>query len=113
LATKSVTAGTLAAVSDVVCQRLETSSSLVTLPAEGTTLTDEASVVATTTDWWRTFQVGLVGLLWTGPIAHTWYNLLERLVVPITHHRVAFGARLVLDATLFSPVAGTYRVLCV
>jgi hypothetical protein len=108
LTTKSFTAATLSAVSDVVCQRLE-SSSRVPLPKDNR---DDGTLATAPTaidnhDWLRTFQVGLVGLLWTGPIAHTWYNLLERLVVHVPRPRSAFVARLILDATLFSPVAGT------
>ena len=102
LLTKAATAGTLMAASDATCQAMESS----------------------TVDWERAAHVGITGLVFTGPMAHGWYQVLERWVPPPRRaatpsyhllrtalaHRL--GPKLLLDALLFSPVdvAGYFGV---
>jgi len=57
IATKALTSGVIFALSDVVAQRIAG---------------DER-------DWWRAAVAGLVGLLYFGPSAHFWYELMEAL----------------------------------
>ena len=59
-------------------------------------------------DTTRTFHVGITGLMFTGPISHTWYRLLERIMSTANRRAdryVGLFYRLVLDAVIFSPVA--------
>lgn len=55
-------------------------------------------------DWRRTGQVAVTGFVFTGPIAHTWYQILES-VVTIKHRALGVAVRLLLDAFVFSPIA--------
>ena len=59
----------------------------------------------------RTATVAGVGLIWSGPMGHTWYNVLERVTVP-RHKVLNLLCRLTLDALLWSPftIAGYFSV---
>jgi hypothetical protein len=56
-------------------------------------------------DWYRTRDVAITGLTWSGPASHTWYAILEA-VVTVKHRFFSVVLRLALDATIFSPIAG-------
>ena len=98
LSTKAITAAALAGAADVVCQSLER------MPYSNITANSEGGEEAR--NWNRTFQVAVVGLLWSGPVSHSWYNLLERSV-RVKHQLGGLTIRMILDAVVFSPVAGT------
>ena len=130
LATKALTAATMAGASDIACQSIEQEPALISrlLPRElFLTLSgkedDEhphdsllitvprthatAAILANSSaaihiNWNRTLQVCIVGLCWAGPAQHTWYNVLER-VVHIQHRLGGLVARVALDATVYTP----------
>ncbi|PSC69130.1 Peroxisomal membrane PMP22 isoform A [Micractinium conductrix] len=60
LVTKSVTAGTMAGLSDLLAQRLTASA-------------------GSTFNWRRTLAIALYGGLWAGPASHYWQAFLEKL----------------------------------
>lgn len=114
-------------VSDVICQSMEVhvATDLVERKGEDVNLQDGCPVnihrcgnpAATkdkrTTinppelfhqDWSRTQQVATTGFIFTGPIAHVWYQILEA-VVTTRHRMLGLVARLLLDALVFSPIA--------
>jgi hypothetical protein len=126
LLTKSTTAAVVMSVSDLLCQRLEISmqenrgeSNREDLnlpskvhPADAHRYNPTSSVSGRSTnplfshhDWYRTRDVAITGLTWSGPVSHTWYAILEA-VVTIKHRFWGLVVRLVLDATIFSPIAG-------
>lgn len=55
-------------------------------------------------DWERTSHLAITGFVYSGPIAHAWYGVLERLVTT-PHRYLGVAIRMSLDAFLFSPVA--------
>lgn len=61
----------------------------------------------------RSIHLAITGFIYSGPISHVWYNLLERLVMPFP--AVPFWGllqRLLYDAFLFSPLAvGGYFIV--
>lgn len=60
-------------------------------------------------DWWRTGTLSSVGLLYSGPVNHFWFLLLERMVT-FTGPR-AVVAKMALDQLFFLPVCiGGYFV---
>lgn len=69
-------------------------------------------------DLHRTAQVAVTGLVWSGPITHFWYALLENIyaflsqLLNIQHPVAGLCVKLLLDAILFSPtvVAGYFIV---
>jgi len=67
--TKSVTAGLIFTLSDWLAQRLE-----------GKKEKDDADGGAAATDWKRTISAGLVGLLYFGPAAHAWYEMIFKIL---------------------------------
>ncbi|KAL3936209.1 MAG: hypothetical protein SGBAC_008425 [Bacillariaceae sp.] len=133
LATKAITAGILMGTSDVLSQSFEHVSDnfkkqtrlqgvkeldplIVTSPS---TSVEVVCDFASRVNWNRSMQVAITGLTFTGPLTHTWYNVLERIVarsiprMPI----LAVGVvpqlvyKMVLDAFIYSPVAvGGYFV---
>ena len=116
LATKAITAATIAGASDVVCQCIEQNPALLyqLLPNKGedwqqSTNTGAAVVMASSSartqiNWNRILQVCLVGLLWAGPAQHTWYNFLDRFV-RFTNRIGSVSTKILLDATGFTPIA--------
>lgn len=134
LTTKALTSAVLAGTADVTCQRIERSSLLLshrprsdvetnsengrgrvtssTGELPGTELATSSVAPAARhhhvgNDWNRTLQVCMVGLLWSGPAAHSWYNILERMTGRMQHGARGLAARMLLDAAVFSPIAGT------
>jgi hypothetical protein len=62
----------------------------------------------------RSLHLAITGFVYSGPISHVWYNLLERMVIPTPPQYKFLGLlqRLFYDAFLFSPVAvGGYFVV--
>ena len=128
LITKAITAGILMGTSDVLSQSFEhtrdglkqdgkihqqgeqTKPLVVTSPPVSmTTLEDYIARY----DLSRSMQVAITGFTFTGPLTHTWYNLLERIVtrsiprIPILALGVVpqLAYKMFLDAVLYSPVA--------
>ena len=62
-------------------------------------------------DLTRTIHVGITGLLFTGPLSHSWYKVLELLVTARQYH-VGILLRMILDAFVFSPIAIGGYVAC-
>jgi hypothetical protein len=97
--TKACTSSTIMSVSDALCQRLE----------QSTALGDEIYLKEHEKgkhNFRRTRDVAITGMVWAGPLSHTWYMVLELLVVTSTHNRIlGLLLRLLLDATIFSPIA--------
>ena len=91
LMTKSVTSSGIMAASDVICQKL----------TMGGPPSEEGEKPKL--DYPRMLQVAITGLTWSGPVSHTWYGLLEK-IVKIQDPVVGLIARIILDALIFSPV---------
>ncbi|KAG7353646.1 Mpv17 / PMP22 family protein [Nitzschia inconspicua] len=103
LLTKSLTSSLIMSLSDVFCQEIINKSQSVKDLRPGSSRLNLQ----------RTFQVAITGLLWSGPITHFWYALLERMysrlaeVFPIQNPAIAMLVKLFLDAILFSPTVVT------
>jgi hypothetical protein len=97
LLTKSCTSAAIMSLSDAFCQRLERSNVLSKQHLQPCDTGHHH-------DFRRTRDVAVTGLFWGGPLSHTWYSVLETLVT--TRVRL-FGLiiRIILDATIFSPIA--------
>jgi len=68
-------------------------------------------------DFARTGQIAIVGFVYSAPIAHTWYQIMEKIVT-FRSRMLAVPCKLVLDAFVFSPIAigeclNTFPVCCV
>ena len=134
LATKATTSCIIMSMSDVAVQYLEQqqesenlthksairnhtghstpSSEHSRLPSSTANTTEDEHVTRSMFEWDipRTIQVGITGLTFTGPLAHGWYKILEQ-VVRTNSKAIGVPLRMLLDATLFSPVAvGGYFV---
>jgi len=100
LVTKSVTSSCIMGVSDVVCQQIVSKAN----PVE-----ERSSKLDST----RTLHVAITGCLWSGPITHYWYIVLEKLytiiaqVFNIQNAAVGLIIKLILDSTIFSSVTIT------
>lgn len=118
LLTKSLTSGFLMSLSDVLCQELVTvrsSSVSTTLPdkkkrgQDTESSSSSSTMTPTNLDWHRTLQVAITGMIWSGPITHFWYGLLEKIyaflaqLLDIQHPAMGLCVKLLLDAALFSP----------
>ena len=122
LLTKAVTSSVIMTVSDALTQQME--ATMLSRPAANTSQGASTAVTAADSitasigstkwplwrrhNWVRSRQSLLTGLVWSGPIAHYWYQLLELLItnpylklpsIPA----IRLVARIVLDALLFSP----------
>jgi hypothetical protein len=89
LVTKAVTSSVLTTFSDAICQQL-------TKGAAG-------QQKNTTFDYKRSSHVAITGFVWSGPVTHNWYSILEKIVT-IKNPIGGLAARIVLDAIIFSPV---------
>lgn len=132
LVTKAITAGILMGTSDVLSQSFEqatdvlkreqrmqgahTSPLVVSSPTEFIATFEE---FVARYNWNRSMHVAITGLTFTGPLTHTWYNILEGIVarsiprIPILAVGVVpqLAYKMFLDAFLYSPVAiGGYFV---
>lgn len=100
LVTKSLTSSCIMSASDVVCQEVVSRAK----PVE-----DRPSKLDTT----RVLHVAITGSLWSGPITHYWYIVLEKMYSAIAKafniHSPAVGliVKLILDSTIFSTVTIT------
>ena len=97
LLTKSVTSSVMTAFSDGICQQL----------------TKGAAKQQTKTkfDFTRSLHVAIVGFVWSGPVTHNWYSILEKIVT-IKNPIGGLIARIILDAIIFSPVTVTGYFAC-
>jgi hypothetical protein len=97
LLTKSVTSAVLAGVSDSLTQRVESKI------ANDDTCHRH--------DWIRTSHILTTGFVYSGPISHYWFALLER-IVKFQNPVLGLAGRLLLDALLFSPftIAGYFTI---
>ena len=99
LLTKSATSSTIMTLSDVICQEL-------TIASQAPQNREKSSL-----DLNRVVHVAITGFVWSGPISHTWYSMLEKIV---TLKDPLFGliARIIVDALVFSPVAVSGYFAC-
>jgi len=103
-------------IADLTCQRLEKqhNTDLMAKKGSGTNLQMGCPTYVQSTspnppqlfqqDWNRTLHVAITGMIFTGPIAHGWYQVLESIVT-IKHKALGLVARMILDAFIFSPIA--------
>lgn len=127
LLTKSATSAVVMTISDILTQKMErfmmkhdpqeSSAKLTKRHAAGSTSMaiqphspprSPSSMLSSLNDWRRTGDVAITGFVWSGPVSHTWYAILER-VVTVNHRILGIVIRLALDATIFSPCVGTYH----
>ena len=92
LMTKSTTSSAIMTVSDVICQQIT---------KERPTRKNEK---APSMDYLRVLHVAITGFIWSGPVSHHWYAILEK-IVKIEHPIGGLATRIFLDAMIFSPVA--------
>ena len=113
LLTKALSSATIMGASDLACQTIEQRPPWVEQLLQSMNCNNVQILHAKQStnsrplryNWNRTLQVCVVGLVWAGPISHYWYNIVERYV-RIPHRVGALMARILMDAALFSPVAG-------
>jgi hypothetical protein len=111
LLTKSLTSSCIMSLSDVLCQELvNTRSSAIAIAGpKGRRKERSTSSTSSRLDLHRTLQVAITGMMWSGPITHFWYALLEKIyaflakLLHIHHQAVGLCIKLLLDAILFSP----------
>jgi len=136
--TKSATSAVVMGLSDAVAQGFETrfdaSASARTADGGGSAsgggggASSSSSPASRTVgnrlrhrDWNRTGLAALTGFAWSGPVAHCWYEVLERIVrllgiIPSAADAAPSVAgllcRLLVDAAVFSPftIAGYFAV---
>ena len=95
--TKATTAMVISCLSDTIVQHA---------PVRANQKTTESH------DWSRTVQVGITGFCYSGPMAHFWYQTVERLAVFPPRQWPGVLNRIALDMVLFSPltIAGYFTV---
>lgn len=95
---KAVTAAFFQSLSDALTQRLTTGP-----------CSERKGYYDFSHNWKRTRQALLTGLLWSGPVGHCWFPLLERIVATLFATQsfdspvLRLLVKIVLDALLFSP----------
>lgn len=116
LLTKATTSSAIMSIADIICQSLETHANKSLVEHKGPRVNLQngcpTNVECTSPnppelfqqDWVRTGQVAITGFVYTGPIAHKWYQILES-VVTVRHRGVSLAVKLLLDAVVFSPLA--------
>lgn len=56
-------------------------------------------------DGYRTAKMAMFGLVWSGPVGHYWYNLLDKIVMPASpKHPAAVVGKVALDQLVYSPI---------
>jgi protein Mpv17 len=123
LLTKSVTSSVIMTVSDALTQHLESRIAAArevspsSSPDSSLSRSSNPSCVGRRShNWSRSRQSMLTGLVWSGPVAHYWYQSLEILVKSVlrlpSNPLLQLVARIALDAVLFSPftIAGFFVV---
>jgi len=97
LVTKSLTSSCIMSASDVLCQKVV---------SKATPVEERPSKL----DLTRVLHVGITGALWSGPITHYWYIILERMyaqiaiIANVQSPIVGLIIKLILDSTIFSTV---------
>ena len=92
ITTKSTTSSAIMAVSDVICQEIT---------KEAPTRKNEK---APSLDYLRILHVAITGYVWSGPVSHYWYAILNKMV-KVEHPIGRLATSIFLDAIIFSPVA--------
>eukprot|EP00416_Gambierdiscus_australes_P039281 CAMPEP_0171109844 /NCGR_PEP_ID=MMETSP0766_2-20121228/71012_1 /TAXON_ID=439317 /ORGANISM="Gambierdiscus australes, Strain CAWD 149" /LENGTH=222 /DNA_ID=CAMNT_0011571635 /DNA_START=52 /DNA_END=720 /DNA_ORIENTATION=+ len=92
LLTKATTSASLMALSDAMCQGMESSRAEV----------QRHQHQRPAYDWDRSARLAAIGLVYNGPLAHAWYQVLERMV-QIKHPAWGLGCKMLLDAVVYSP----------
>lgn len=100
LITKSLTSSGIMSISDIMCQEVV---------AKATPVEDRPSKLDKT----RVLHVAITGAIWSGPITHYWYIILEKMYAVIAKaaniNKPAIGLviKLILDSIIFSSVTIT------
>ncbi|OEU15505.1 hypothetical protein FRACYDRAFT_269389 [Fragilariopsis cylindrus CCMP1102] len=100
LVTKSLTSSGIMGISDVVCQKVV---------AKATPVDERPSKLDST----RVLHVAITGAIWSGPVTHYWYIILEKMYAVIAKAAsiqdpvIALIVKLILDSTIFSSVTIT------
>jgi len=116
--TKAVTSALIMSLSDGVTQQFERSK-LGQEKVVGRVSADGSSSTypPPAQNWRRTWETAMTGFFWSGPVSHSWYQILEQIVallrVPTGQPVVGLISRILLDALIFSPVtiAGYFAVV--
>ena len=109
LLTKSTTAAVVLSFSDLLCQKLE--ASMDNKQHDTRAKRRKQQLLPTSCDWVRAAGAGITGFTFSGPMVHTWYEILEA-IVQVENRLLGLAMRLVLDAFMFTPVVGTFVLIC-
>lgn len=99
LVTKSLTSSCIMSFSDVMCQKVVSKADPEKRPLK--------------LDSTRVLHVAITGAVWSGPITHYWYILLEKMygviakVTNIQEPVIGLMVKLILDSIIFSSVTIT------
>mmetsp|Transcript_12494 Transcript_12494/g.22657 ORF Transcript_12494/g.22657 Transcript_12494/m.22657 type:complete len:254 (+) Transcript_12494:169-930(+) len=108
--TKSVTSAVIMSVSDAITQRVETKFSQPDSKKKeddsGKAMEGKTSRSIFVHNWLRTSHVAITGMVYSGPITHYWYQILESIVT-VENRVLGLACRLLLDSIIFSPVTIT------
>ncbi|KAI9993867.1 hypothetical protein PInf_016388 [Phytophthora infestans] len=99
LLTKALTAATLSGAGDRIAQRIEASSAPVTDVDQGTSHVNNDRFVSQSTA--RTLRMMVWGGLFTAPIMHTWFHLIERAIPG--KGKVAVAKKVAADMVIVAP----------
>ncbi|ETM55912.1 hypothetical protein L914_00906 [Phytophthora nicotianae] len=99
LVTKALTAATLSGVGDRIAQRIEASNAPATDVDQETSRAGNDELVSQSTA--RTLRMMVWGGLFTAPIMHTWFHLIER-AIPGTG-KVAVAKKVAADMVIVAP----------
>ncbi|KAG6964588.1 hypothetical protein JG688_00007643 [Phytophthora aleatoria] len=99
LLTKALTAATLSGIGDRIAQRIEANNAPATNGDQETSRVDNDGLVSQSTA--RTLRMMVWGGLFTAPIMHTWFHLIER-AIPGTS-KVAVAKKVAADMVIVAP----------
>jgi protein Mpv17 len=100
--TKSVTSAVIMSVSDAITQRVEAKLS----QPDSKKKDDDSGKAIFVHNWLRTSHVAITGMVYSGPITHYWYQILE-LIVTVENRVLGLACRMLLDSIIFTPVTIT------
>ena len=117
LITKSLTSSCIMSISDVMCQGVVAKSKLVNRTMDANP--DKELVSSPKLDTRRVLDVAITGAVWSGPITHYWYIILEKMygviatAANIQRPEIGLIVKLILDSIIFSSVTITGTYVCV
>ncbi|KAG3110168.1 hypothetical protein PI124_g11317 [Phytophthora idaei] len=99
LLTKALTAATLSGIGDRIAQRIEANNAPATNGDQETSRVDNDGLVSQSTA--RTLRMMVWGGLFTAPIMHTWFHLIERAISGTS--KVAVAKKVAADMVIVAP----------